>query len=207
MPRSAGQFVMPVGPAGSAHSALATAWACAGDVTVTTAGNAKRCACTCVTMPLRVTTRWLTAPWSAHRVPGCTALTAVGDAADPAAPELPATTLPQAASASGVRRRAAHASPRLPAAPLREFDKPMTLSFPGRSRVARGRSLSRSVYPTATLDGSGPPLVPGNASQLAGGSAGRVSSDACGLHAAQFLLQLPDLVPVPGRDLKLQLGR
>src|SRR6266571_2313570 len=49
--------MVPAGWAGSAHSALATALACAADVTVTRAGNAKRCSPAREMTPVRRTTR------------------------------------------------------------------------------------------------------------------------------------------------------
>src|SRR5258708_32803232 len=57
----------------------------------------------------------------------------------------------------------------------------------------------------ALVVGFGIVLIPVRRPVAPGGSA--PASDAGGLHAAQFLLELPDLVPESCRELELKLGR
>src|SRR5258708_19647823 len=57
----------------------------------------------------------------------------------------------------------------------------------------------------ALVVGFGIVLIPVRRPVAPGGSA--PASDAGGLHAAQFLLELPDLVPESCRELELKLAR
>src|SRR5580704_10988011 len=204
-----GQWKTPRGSSGSAHSALAAARALAGVVTVTWLGKAT---CSCgtritwlrkISRPVTVAVCWHSAAWVAAAL-GLTEGDGEGDddagdddalgEAAVAAPVDDAEMLPQPASTIAARA-AAHSHTRAQA-DLVASGRSMSLGrvCPGCRFHLALCSVSRFARYARFDRETSAPFTPG-------------CSHPGGLHAAQFVLQFPDLVAEPRGDLELQLGR